>query len=56
MGIYLSNAVATLAAVLVGILVYGVVIIKIKGVSAEEIGEMPYGKKMLAGLRKLRLL
>ena len=56
MGIYLSNALATLAAVLVGILVYGIVIIKIKGVSAEEIGEMPYGKKMLAGLRKLRLL
>jgi stage V sporulation protein B len=56
MGIYLSNAFATLFAVLAGVAVYALVIIKMKGVSAEEIGELPYGRKMLAGLKRLRLL
>lgn len=56
MGIYLSNAFATLAAVLAGVAAYLIVIIKIRGVSAEEIGELPYGRKALAGLKKLRLI
>jgi stage V sporulation protein B len=56
MGIYLSNAVATVLAVLVGVAVYLLVMIKTRGVLAEEIAELPYGKKILAGLRKLRLI
>lgn len=55
MGVYLSNAVAVILAVIAGVLVYAVVIIKIKGISPEEIEDMPYGKQIVAGLKKLHL-
>ncbi|MCX7025944.1 MAG: polysaccharide biosynthesis protein [Spirochaetes bacterium] len=56
MGLYLSNAVSTFIAVFTGVAVYTIVIIRMRGVSAEEIGEMPYGKKILAGLKKSHLI
>jgi len=56
MGHFLSNALATAIAIVAGVLAYAAFIIKTKGISAEEIAEMPYGKKITVVLKKIRLL
>jgi stage V sporulation protein B len=55
-GGYVSNALSTLIAVSAGILVYALAIIRMGGVSAEEIADMPRGKSFLATLRKLHFI
>ena len=56
LGIYISNALSTVIAVCAGVAVYTVAIIRMGGISAAEIADMPRGKKILAGLRKAHLI
>ena len=51
-----GNSIATLFAIAVGAAVYGVVLLKIRGITAEEIETMPKGKKLAGILRKCHLI
>ena len=46
-GIANSNTLATLGAVLVGVIVYGVLILTTKAITKEEIARMPKGGKLV---------
>ena len=50
------GSIATLLAVAVGAAVYGMVLLKIRGITAEEIEMMPKGKKLSALLHKCHLI
>ena len=56
MAALLGNSIATLLAVAVGAAVYGMVLLKIRGITAEEIEMMPKGKKLSALLHKCHLI
>jgi len=47
-----SNTVATMIAVLIGIIVYGLLILVLKAITKEEIGRVPGGQKMVKILDK----
>jgi len=51
-----GNAVGTAAAILAAIVVYFVLLIKLKGVDAQELRSMPGGTRLLGVARKLRLM
>lgn len=52
----LGNSIATLMSVCVGACVYGITLIKIKGITADELVMMPKGNGIVKILKKLRLL
>lgn len=51
-----SNAVSTLAAILAAVMIYGVLLIKLKCLDAKELKSMPGGTRLLGIARKLRLM
>ena len=51
-GLLSSNSIATLGAVAVGVVVYGVLILLTKAITKEEIGRLPKGGKMVKILDK----
>ena len=50
-----SNSISVLLSVVAGVCIYGVMILKIKAISREELMEVPAGKKIAAVCDKLRL-
>ena len=50
------NAVATLISICAAVAVYGVLLIKLKGMDDADLRQMPGGTKLLPILRKLRLM
>lgn len=52
----LGNSVTTLLAVAVGAFIYGAVLVKIKGITAEEIEKLPKGRLIASLLRKVKLI
>ena len=52
---YLSSAVLTLIAVLAGILVYVIFYTKTTHMTDEEIKQLPFGRKILVLLRKIKV-
>lgn len=53
---YISNAIATLAAIGVAVVVYFLVLIAIRGVNEEELYAMPKGRAIVRVLKMLRIL
>lgn len=53
---FLGNAVSTIIAILIGVIVYCVCLIKLKGIRDREILELPKGRLMVAILKKCRIL
>lgn len=51
-----SNALSTLIAIFVAIAIYGVLLIKMKGIDAKELRGMPGGTRLLSAAKKLRLM
>ena len=51
-----SNAVSTLAAILAAVLVYGILLIKLKCLTEDELREMPGGTRLLTLFRKMKLM
>ena len=51
-----SNALSTMFAMMVAVIVYGVLLIKLGALSAAELKTMPGGTKLLRGFRKLHLM
>ena len=51
-----SNLLCTLLAIMVAVAVYGVLLIKLKCMTAEEMKQMPGGTRLLGICRKLRLM
>lgn len=51
-----GSGIATVGAVLAGVLVYGILLLKIGGVDAQELQTMPGGTRILKTARKLRIL
>lgn len=45
-GLYIANALATIIAVLAGVLVYGIVMYIIGGITADDLSMIPYGRKL----------
>jgi len=45
-GTYLTNAVSTLFAVVIGMLVYGIVMLRIGGITLEDLRTIPFAKKL----------
>lgn len=54
--LFAGNAVSTIIAILVGVLVYGIFLIKLRGITAKEIYRLPKGAYLVAILRKCRIL
>ncbi len=52
----LGNALSTAAAVIVAVLIYFILLIKMKGVTADEMRRMPMGTRLLRAARALHLL
>ena len=52
----LGNSITTILAVAVGACVYGIVLIKIKGITADEIEKLPKGRLLTSLLRKVKLI
>ena len=52
----LGNAVSTLTAIVIGIGVYGIVMLLTKGIKKEEISVLPMGNKMIPLFEKLKLI
>ena len=50
------NAVSTVISIGVAVVVYGVLLIKLKGMDDTELRQMPGGTRILPILRKLRLM
>ncbi len=50
----LGNALSTIFAVLVGVAVYGIVILAIKGITTEEIRLLPKGNKLAKIVEKIQ--
>jgi hypothetical protein len=51
-----SNLLSLCVAVPAAMLVYGIPIIVLKAVTAEELPDMPFGRKILVLARKLKLM
>jgi len=51
-----SNLLSTLLAIMIAVAVYGVLLIKLKCMNAEEMKQMPGGTRLLGICRKLRLM
>ena len=51
-----GNAISCLAAILVAIVVYGVVLIKLRGITERELYAIPKGAILVGVLKKCRLL
>ena len=51
-----SNAISTLLAMMIAVVVYGVLLIKLGALSAAELKTMPGGTKLLRAFRKLHLM
>ena len=51
-----SNAISTLFAMMIAVVVYGVLLIKLGALSAAELKTMPGGTKLLRVFRKLHLM
>lgn len=51
-----GNTVSTVIAILIGVIVYSVCLIKLKGIREREILELPKGRLMVAILKKCRIL
>lgn len=56
MAVYPSNTLATLLSIIVGVLIYGILILLMKGITAEELLSFPKGHLILKIARKLHLL
>lgn len=54
--LFAGNAVSTLVAVLTGVIVYAVVLVKLRGITEREIYGLPKGGLIVAVLRKCRIL
>lgn len=54
--LFAGNAVSTIIAVLVGIIVYGILLIKLRGITKREIYRLPKGAYLVAFLKKCRIL
>jgi stage V sporulation protein B len=52
----LGNFISTMLAICVAVIVYFVLLIKLKGIEAEEMQEMPGGTRLLGVARKLHLM
>ena len=52
----IGNTISTLVAIVVGIGVYGVVMLLVKGINKEELSSIPMGNKMIPMFEKLRLI
>ncbi len=52
----LGNSITTILAVAVGACVYGIVLIKMKGITADEIEKLPKGRLLTSLLRKVKLI
>jgi stage V sporulation protein B len=53
---FLGNALACLLAIAIGAAVYGIVLLKIKGIDSDEIKGFPKGEKIWKLLRKIKLV
>jgi stage V sporulation protein B len=53
---FLGNAIACLLAIAIGAAVYGIVLLKIKGIDSDEIKGFPKGEKIWKLLRKIKLV
>ena len=51
-----SNAISTLLAMMIAVIIYGVLLIKLGALSAAELKTMPGGTKLLRVFRKLHLM
>ena len=51
-----SNTLATLSAIIVGVIVYGIAILLMCGISEEELYTLPKGRTIAALFRKMHLL
>ena len=51
-----SNAISTILSIFVAVAVYGVLLIKLKGMDADELRQMPGGTRLLPILKKLHLM
>lgn len=51
-----SNGIAAAGSILAGVLVYGILLLKIGGVEAQELQTMPGGARLLRAARRLRIL
>lgn len=51
-----SNAVSTIISILAAVVIYGVLLIKMKGIDAKELRGMPGGTRLLSVAKKLRLM
>lgn len=53
---FLGNSIATLLAIAIGATLYGILLLKSKAITGEEIETLPKGKKLAGLCRKLRLI
>lgn len=51
-----SNLISTLVAIMVAIVVYGVLMLKLKGINRQELSSMPGGRKIIRAAVKLHLM
>ncbi len=51
-----NNIVSTIVAIFIGVLMYGIVLIKIKGITEEEILDLPKGALLVRILKKIKLI
>lgn len=54
--LYTANAVATVLAVLVGVVIYVFLLIRLKGIRENEIAELPKGALLISVLKKIKFL
>lgn len=52
----MGNTVSTVIAILIGVIVYSVCLIKLKGIKEREILDLPKGRLMVIILKKFRIL
>ena len=51
-----NNIVSTIVAIVIGVIVYGILLIKIKAISEEEILDLPKGALLVKVLKKVKLI
>ena len=53
---FTNNAVSTIVAIVIAVIVYGVMLIKVKGITEEEILDLPKGAMLVRVLKKVKLI
>ena len=51
-----NNAVSTIIAIIIGVIVYGVLLVKIKAIVEDEILDLPKGTTIVKLLKKIKLI